>query len=142
MLDMVPRDTAPGDTAPGDTAPKAVPTKGGEAGAVRRISGSADFEATVLASDLPVLVDFWAAWCPPCRMISPIVQEIAREMAGALTVASVDVEEHPDLAQRYQAFGLPTLSLFVGGVERMRLIGAHPKRRILAEIGETVARPA
>jgi len=119
-----------------------VSRKGGGAGAVRRISGPADFEAAVLASDLPVLVDFWADWCPPCRMISPIVEELSRELAGTLAVASVDVEAHPDLAQRYQAFGLPTLALFVDGVERMRLIGAHPKRRILAEVGETLARPA
>jgi thioredoxin 1 len=109
---------------------------GGATAAVRPITDTADFDATVLGSGLPVLVDFWAEWCPPCRRISPIVDELARETAGRMRVVSVDTDRHPDLAQRHHALGLPTLALFVDGVERMRLIGAHSKRRILAELSE------
>jgi thioredoxin 1 len=106
---------------------------------VHPIADAADFDARVLRSQGPVLVEFWADWCEPCRRVAPIVGEVADELAGGLAVVSVDAEAHPDLAQRYHAFGLPTLALFAGGIERARLIGAHAKRRILAEVSPFVA---
>lgn len=77
-----------------------------------------------------VLVDFTADWCPPCRAISPILDDIANERINTLDVVRLDVDEHPDIASRHEVYSMPTLVLFVAGVEVARLIGAHPKRSI------------
>lgn len=92
------------------------------------------FEAEVLQSDLPVLVDFWADWCGPCRMIAPSVKEIAEENAGILRVAKVDVDDNPAVPGRYAVVGIPTLMLFKGGEVVERIVGALPKERILAQV--------
>jgi thioredoxin 1 len=94
----------------------------------------ATFDSVVLQSRLPVLVDFWAEWCGPCRWLSPVVEEIASEQAGKLLVVKVDADENPGLTRRYGAMSLPSLLLFDGGAERTRIIGAMPKRRLLAEL--------
>lgn len=84
------------------------------------------FEKEVVRSDLPVLADFWAPWCAPCRMIAPIVEELAGEFAGRLKVVKIDVDENPDLASRYGVQSIPTLGLFRGGELTQRFIGYAP----------------
>jgi thioredoxin 1 len=94
----------------------------------------ATFQAEVLEADKPVLVDFWADWCGPCRMIAPSVKELAAEYEGSLKVAKMDVDENPAVPGRYGIVGIPTLMLFKGGDVVERITGALPKNRILAQI--------
>ena len=93
-----------------------------------------DFKDTVLSADVPVLVDFWAEWCVPCHMVSPVVEEIARDKGGALRVAKLNVDDNPETARRYGVMSIPTLIVFRAGEERARLIGARGKDAILREI--------
>jgi thioredoxin 1 len=102
----------------------------------------ATFDRAVLQARLPALVDFWARWCPPCRWLDPVVEEIAAEQAGRLLVAKVDADENPGLVRRYGTLSLPSLLVFVGGVERSRIVGARPKGRLLAELAEFLPRPS
>lgn len=81
-------------------------------------------------SSLPVLVDFTADWCPPCRAIAPVLDAIAAERIGSLDVVRLDVDSHPDTGDQHAIRTLPTLALFVDGVERTRVVGAHPKRHL------------
>ena len=92
------------------------------------------FQADVLDSQLPVLVDFWAEWCGPCRIIAPFVASIADEHEGQLRVAKLDVDENPTIPGRYGIIGIPTLMLFKGGEVVARITGAMPKDRIVAEL--------
>ncbi len=92
------------------------------------------FQADVLESELPVLVDFWADWCGPCRMIAPSVKEMASEFDGRLRVAKMDVDENPAVPGRYGIVGIPTLMLFKGGQVVERVTGALPKPRIVAQV--------
>lgn len=101
----------------------------------------ATFDRAVLQARLPVLVDFWAGWCPPCKWLDPVVEEIAAEQAGRLLVAKVDADENPGLVRRYGTLSLPSLLVFVGGVERLRIVGARPKGRLLTELAEFLPRP-
>jgi thioredoxin 1 len=94
------------------------------------------FADVVLASNIPVLVDFWAEWCPPCHMMSPVLNEIAAELTGRLTVVKVNVDENPGVAQRYGILAMPTLSVFRDGEVVSSVVGARPKRRLLAELSE------
>lgn len=97
-----------------------------------------NFEKEVLNSNLPVLVDFWAPWCGPCRMIAPIVEEIAKEYEGKIKVCKVNTDESPDLAMKYQIASIPTLAIFKEGKEVKRQIGAMPKP-MLKKFIETTA---
>jgi len=93
-----------------------------------------DFDERVLKSDTPVLVDFWAEWCVPCHMVSPVVEEIARDKADALQVAKLNIDENPEITRRYAVMSIPTLMLFRGGEEQTRVIGARGKDALLREI--------
>jgi thioredoxin 1 len=93
------------------------------------------FEREVLEADVPVLVDFWASWCPPCRMIAPILDQLAERHAGRLKVAKVDVDAEPGLAATYQVSGIPTLLLFEDGQVTRTLVGARPLAALEAELG-------
>ena len=90
------------------------------------------FVSEVLNSDLPVLVDFWATWCGPCRSISPIVEELAKEFSGKVKVTKLNVDESPATPTQYGVRGIPTLILFKGGKILDQLVGAHPKARLKA----------
>ena len=94
------------------------------------------FDEAVKSSTAPVIVDFWAEWCGPCKMIAPILEEIATEQQGNVTVAKLNVDEHPDLARRYDVMSIPTLLVFSGGELRKRLIGAKGKGQLLEELNE------
>jgi thioredoxin 1 len=93
-----------------------------------------EFDDKVLGADKPVLVDFWAEWCVPCHMVSPIVEEIASENADKLGVAKVNVDENPDVTRRFGVMSIPSLILFAGGEEKARVVGARGKEAILKEI--------
>lgn len=101
--------------------------------AVLNVTGE-NFEAEVLKSDLPVLVDFWAEWCGPCRMVGPVVDELAGEMEGKLKVVKVNVDQAQDLAGSYQVMSIPTLILFKGGELVEQIVGAVSKDQLSEKI--------
>ena len=90
--------------------------------------------SNLLTEDLPVLVDFWAPWCGPCRMLSPVVDEIAGELEGKIVVAKCNVDENQDLAMRYGVMSIPTVVMLKGGAEVMRSVGAVPKPKLKGDI--------
>ena len=105
--------------------------------AVLNVTGE-DFEREVLKSDLPVLVDFWAEWCGPCRMVSPVVNEIAEELQGKLKAVKVNVDDAQDLAGNYQIMSIPTLLLFKGGEPVEQIIGAVSKDQLSEKINAKI----
>ena len=94
------------------------------------------FAQDVLANERPVLVDFWATWCGPCRMVAPVLEEIASERAGDLTVAKIDIDANPDTARNFQVISIPTMILFKGGEPVKRIVGAKSKAALLRELAE------
>jgi thioredoxin 1 len=101
------------------------------------------FERDVLRADKPVLVDFWAEWCGPCKQIAPALDQISEELAGSVTIAKVNIEESPTTPSRYGVRGIPTLMLFRGGQMASMKVGAMPKQKIMEWLAETgVAAPA
>ena len=98
-----------------------------------------DFEERVLGSERPVLVDFWAEWCVPCHMVSPVVEEIGRDKGDDLQVAKLNIDENPDVTRKYGVMSIPTLMLFKDGQEIARVVGARGKDALLKEIDPHVA---
>lgn len=96
------------------------------------------FAADVLTSTTPVLVDFWAAWCGPCKVVAPVLEEIANEKAGVLTVAKIDVDANPSTARDFQVVSIPTLILFKDGKPVTRIVGAKGKAALLKEIADVI----
>jgi thioredoxin len=103
-------------------------------GAGTKTVTDATFDADVLGSDKPVLVDFWAEWCGPCKMVAPVLEEIATEHGDKLTVAKVNIDENPEIARRYQIMSIPTMSVFAGGEVVKSIVGAKPKAALLRDL--------
>ncbi|RMF91647.1 MAG: thioredoxin [Nitrospinota bacterium] len=99
----------------------------------------ATFEKEVLQSDIPVLVDFWATWCAPCRMIAPVVEELANEYEGRLKVVKLDVDSNQGTAMKYGIRSIPTLLFFKDGKQQEQLIGAVPKKEIVSKIEQVLS---
>ena len=97
------------------------------------------FADDVLTSDKPVLVDFWATWCGPCRMVAPVLEEIAAEHSEKLTVAKLDIDANPGVARDYQILSVPTLLVFKGGKPVKSIVGAKPKAALLSELADYLA---
>jgi len=98
----------------------------------------ADFQAEVLNSAQPVLVDFTAAWCGPCKMLDPVVKQLAQDWDGKVKIVKLDVDRNPNLAMHYQVLGMPTLLLFVNGQPSQRVSGYLPKDRLVAKFGSYI----
>ena len=95
-----------------------------------------DFEKEVLGSDRPVLVDFWSSWCPPCKMMEPVVEGLSQELYGKALVAKINVDQNPKIAARYAISGVPTFILFKEGKEVQRCTGARSKKQMIEMLGK------
>ncbi len=103
-------------------------------GAATKTVTDATFTSDVLQSDKPVLVDFWAEWCGPCKMVAPVLEEIAAENAEKLSVVKVNIDENPGAARDYQILSIPTMAVFQGGKLVKSIVGAKPKAAILRDL--------
>ena len=99
----------------------------------------ATFDETLAGSDTPVLVDFWAEWCGPCKMIAPTLAEIASEQKGKLAIGKLNVDDNPDTARRFDVMSIPTLLVFKDGQQVKRLVGAKGKGQLLQDLAEFIA---
>jgi thioredoxin len=104
-----------------------------------KVATDANFEELVLKSERPVVVDFWAAWCGPCRLVSPVVESIGEKHADKISVAKVNTDENQGLAMRYSIFSIPTLILFQNGREAARLVGYMPQEVMEERLGQFLA---
>jgi thioredoxin 1 len=108
------------------------------AGTVTEVTDT-NFQAEVLESEVPVLVDFWAPWCGPCRMVAPVVEEIAKERGEALKVVKMNIDDNNETAIAYNVMSIPTLMVFNHGEVAKTVIGAYPKKRLEAELEPALA---
>jgi len=97
---------------------------------------SSSFDEVVKSANNPILVDFWAEWCGPCKAIAPVLKELSTELAGKVTIAKLDVDAHGDIAQRFNVMSIPTLLIFKDGEVQKRLVGAKGKGQLLQELAE------
>jgi thioredoxin 1 len=100
---------------------------------------TASFQADVLDNPKPVMVDFWAEWCGPCRMVSPILDEIATEYSDKIDIVKVNVDEEPQLAMQYGVTGIPMMAVFQGGTIAKQMVGARPKNAIVEDLAAFLA---
>jgi thioredoxin 1 len=107
-------------------------------GAITDVTDS-NFQAEVLESDTPVLVDFWAPWCGPCRIVHPVLEQIAQERGDSLRIVKLNVDENQQVAAQYEILSIPTLILFKGGQVAKKVIGAYPKPKLEAELEPALA---
>jgi thioredoxin 1 len=110
------------------------------AGSVQDLT-TATFDEAVAGADVPVVVDLWAEWCPPCHALAPVLDQIAAEHPDEVRIAKVDVDAHPDIARRFEVMSFPTLLVFDGGRLVQRLVGARGKGHLLAELADVLDRP-
>jgi thioredoxin 1 len=98
----------------------------------------ATFDESIGGADTPVLVDFWAEWCGPCKMITPVLEDIASEHTGRIQIVKLNVDDNPNVARRYDVMSIPTLLIFVDGEVKKRLVGAKGKAQLLEELAEFI----
>ena len=97
------------------------------------------FDEEVASSEVPIVVDFWAEWCGPCRMVTPVLESIAKEHQGKIRMAKLNVDDAPDVARRYEVMSIPTLLVFQDGIPKKRLVGAKGKAQLVGELEEFLA---
>ena len=103
-----------------------------------KVVTDATFEAEVLKNDKPVIVDYWAEWCGPCRMVAPVLEEIATEYADKIAVVKLNIDDNPQVSQRYGIMAIPTMNVFFNGEVVKQIVGAKPKSAILRDLSEFI----